>query len=57
MLGATKGYLGTDAGLVFAEREISLSKEFGKEVWEQLHLHFPVYALLSQTAQVQIRMQ
>lgn len=27
------------------EREVSLNKESGKEVWEQLQNHFPVYAL------------
>lgn len=26
-------------------REVSLTKESGKEVWEQLQMHFPVYAL------------
>jgi putative ATP-dependent endonuclease of the OLD family len=31
--------------LALAEREISLNKESGKEVWEQLQPHFPVYAL------------
>lgn len=31
--------------LALAEREISLAKETGKEVWEQLQLHLPIYAL------------
>jgi putative ATP-dependent endonuclease of the OLD family len=34
----------TDA-LSLVEREVSLMKESGKEVWEQLQKHFPVYAL------------
>jgi predicted ATPase len=33
------------ANLALAEREVSLNKESGKEMWEQLQRHFPVYAL------------
>jgi predicted ATPase len=33
------------ADLALVEREVGLNKESGKEVWEQLQNHFPVYAL------------
>lgn len=33
------------ADLSLGESEVSLMKESGKEVWEQLQKHFPVYAL------------
>lgn len=33
------------ADLALVEREVDLNKESGKEVWEQLQNHFPVYAL------------
>lgn len=33
------------ANLSLIDREVNLTKESGKEVWEQLQKHFPVYAL------------
>ena len=33
------------ANLALVKREVGLNKESGKEVWEQLQNHFPVYAL------------